>query len=344
MFLNSINFLRAIAIILIVAGHCDGVSGWEANNIAEKFVENLIRGGTDIFMFISGFMFYHIYFHNFDYRGFVRKKISKVLIPYLIMSTPAIIYIIFFKNRGLHNLHGVNEWVTSILFYYMTGNTIDGYWYIPVIMIIFLLSPIFIMFIRLKVGIKIFVLITTFLVSVFIHRPVDNINFVHSVLYFVPFYLLGIFCSIYKKNVYDYQKGLEYIFLAIALLLAWYQSAFISITGNFHKEFFQFNGIDVLLLQKLSLILFLMMWLHRYETSDFIGLSFIAKVSFPIYFLHPYIIKFLIRMKNALNGYDIHTSLLMFVLSTLTVTLLSSFLALFTKRLLRKNSQMLIGW
>jgi len=77
MFLNSINYLRAIAIIIIVAGHCDGLSGWEPNNIVEKSVENLIRGGTDIFMFISGFMFYHIYFRNFDYRGFVRKKYRK---------------------------------------------------------------------------------------------------------------------------------------------------------------------------------------------------------------------------------------------------------------------------
>lgn len=330
--------------ILIVAGHCDGLSGWKSNNIADKFFENLLRGGTGIFMFISGFMFYHVYFHNFDYRGFVRKKISKVLIPYLIMSTPAIIYMIIYKNHALDNLHGASEWVSSILFYYTTGNTIDGYWYIPVIMIIFLLSPIFNMFIRLKVGIQIFILLATFFVGSFIHRPINNINIVHSILYYMSFYLFGILCSIYKKNIYDCQKGLEYVFLAVAILLAWYQAAFISTIGNFHKELFQYNGIDILFLQKLFLILFFMMWLHKFEKYNLTGLSFIAKVSFPIYFLHPYIIKFLMRAKDTLHGYDIHTPLLMVALSTTTVLLLSSSLALFTKRVLRKNSQMLIGW
>lgn len=344
MFLNSIHYLRAIAIITIVAGHCDDLSGWESNHVAEKFIENLIRGGTDLFMFISGFMFYYVYYQNFNYQRFVRKKISNVLIPYLIMSTPAILYIIFFKNDGLHRLHGLSDWASAFLFCYATGHTLDGYWYIPVIMILFLLSPVFLMFVRLRVGIRIFILVAAFAVALFIHRPVDNLNVAHSVIYFIPFYFLGIFCAMHRNRICGYRKGLEYVYLASALLLAWYQAAFVDVTGNFHKAFFQFNGIDIMLLQKLFLVLFFMLWLHRFETSHSAGLSFVAKISFPIYFLHPYVIKFIIRMKNALWEYEIHASMTMLIFSTIAVTVISSILALLTRRLFRKNSRVLIGW
>jgi len=56
--------------------------------------------GTALFVFISGFLFHHIFYSRFNYRAFISRKIKDVLVPYLVLSTPYVIYIVFFKGYG----------------------------------------------------------------------------------------------------------------------------------------------------------------------------------------------------------------------------------------------------
>jgi peptidoglycan/LPS O-acetylase OafA/YrhL len=61
MHLNSFNHFRAIAITFIVAGHCFGLTGMAITSMMEKTIANLLLGGTSLFVFISGFLFHHIF-------------------------------------------------------------------------------------------------------------------------------------------------------------------------------------------------------------------------------------------------------------------------------------------
>jgi len=92
--LNYFDYLRAIAILFIVAGHSFSV--WSIDTLPEKVLANIITGGTSLFVFISGFFFHHIFYKDFEYKVFIKRKIKKVLVPYIILSTLAFLSLSLF--------------------------------------------------------------------------------------------------------------------------------------------------------------------------------------------------------------------------------------------------------
>ena len=73
-FINSINYFRGLAIVLIVAGHCYDLAYYEPVNNFDSLLFALIKNATVYFVFISGFLYYHIFYHKFDYKKFMLKK------------------------------------------------------------------------------------------------------------------------------------------------------------------------------------------------------------------------------------------------------------------------------
>jgi len=92
MYINSINYFRGIAIIIIVAGHCLTLSNFSYNSFFGITILNLTQGGTSLFVFISGFLFHHIFYQYFDFKKFMLKKIKYVLSPYIFLSSLVIIF------------------------------------------------------------------------------------------------------------------------------------------------------------------------------------------------------------------------------------------------------------
>lgn len=46
MFLTSFSYYRGIAIVLIVIGHCYGLSGWTFASYPERVLANILTGST----------------------------------------------------------------------------------------------------------------------------------------------------------------------------------------------------------------------------------------------------------------------------------------------------------
>jgi len=69
--LQSLVYFRGIAIVLIVAGHCYSISGWHIGTTGDRFLANLISGSTTLFVFISGFLFHHVFYPKFQYGKFM---------------------------------------------------------------------------------------------------------------------------------------------------------------------------------------------------------------------------------------------------------------------------------
>ena len=90
--LNYINYLRAIAIIFIVAGHTLiwGKPGHSIQRINSYF----LQGGTLLFIFIAGFLFQYLSY-KFDYKNFLINKFKNVIMPYWITMFPIAIYFAF---------------------------------------------------------------------------------------------------------------------------------------------------------------------------------------------------------------------------------------------------------
>ena len=68
MYLNFINYFRGFAILLIVMGHLFEITkvfdynNPQLNSLFTKICFPLITGGTALFVFISGFLFHHIFY------------------------------------------------------------------------------------------------------------------------------------------------------------------------------------------------------------------------------------------------------------------------------------------
>jgi len=348
MFVNSINHFRAVAIVIIVAGHVYAMKGQLGDNLFEAIFVNITVGCTSLFVFISGFLFWIVFYKNYKFQKFIKSKAYNLLIPYSILSILPILFL-FTKDPSTWNQffapsgEGIlQEYVKPFSLYYLTGNFMVAYWYIPCIFIVFAMSPIHLSFLKMNNIVQISIIFILFLISLFIHRPVDNINIIHSVIYFTPFYLFGMWCALHRDMIYAFFEKREIFLFIIVILLATIQ-ALMGDVGNYHKEIFAYDGIDLMLLQKITLCLFFMVWLHRFENKRHFILDVLAKTSFAIFFLHPYMI-FLIAGLQPNVAAPMHFEAAYYFALIIPVIAICVASALLAKRLLQSSSRYLIGY
>ena len=133
--LNYIHIFRAIAIIIIVAGHCFKSQQAFLGAICKA----LFPEGTVLFVFIAGFLFQYLS-DNFDYPSYLKKKFFNVICPYLVTSIVGIIAMFLIPS---HNpFHTLNKFL-QIPMFLTTGWIHNGpTWYIMMTSIFFLCATI----------------------------------------------------------------------------------------------------------------------------------------------------------------------------------------------------------
>lgn len=348
MYLNSINLYRGVSILLIVSAHCYSISGIQIDTTLEAVFANLTAGSTIHFIFISGFLFHHIFYQKQKTNTFFIIKLKRLLIPYTVLSIAPI----FFKIRSepefwstYFPLNGdgiLNEYIIPSLLYYITGAHLVAYWYIPFAVLLFLMYPIHIKFIETNPKTQVICLGVIYVIALFIHRPVDELNVLQSLVYFTPPYLLGIFCSINKGFIYTKLNGKGFLFLAAVLAIAIIQ-ALLGRYDNYQKPAFVYDGIDLILLQKSLFCIFFMIFLHRYEYSKNKVISLLASTSFAIYFIHGYILQSLTLLKSKFEITITYSWVSYFLIWGILI-IFSIFLALALKKLSPKYSKYITGF
>jgi hypothetical protein len=349
MYLNFINYFRATAIIFIVAGHCFMLSDFSFTSDFGNVIVNLIIGGTSFFVFISGFLFHHIFYKNFNFSKFMKKKVKFVLYPYLIMSFPQVIFYIFFGNNIQPYFRPigdgiVNLYIIPFIKYYFTGLGISSYWYIPFVMIIFLMSPIFISFIRMKLNTKLFFIFSLLIISTLIHRPVEDSVYgvLQSVIYYLPIYLVGIISSENKTFINSYLKGKAGFLFIITILIATISMLFGQV-ANQQKSPFLYEGFDLMIIQKIVFCFAFMVFFSRYENHKNKLINLISENSFGIFFIHPILLMFIAKIKSVLNfNFPLNYFLIYITFSTVIITI-SLGLTLLVKKLFPLYSRSILG-
>lgn len=358
-FLNSINYFRGIAIILIVMTHSYGIAHWNVFNNAsllEKLFYSFNLNGSVFFVFISGYLYYHIFYAKFQYQKFLTKKIQFVLVPYLICSTLPILYTVFDLN---------NEWIfhivfdsggrgflpdsikdkplLSILWFLATGRATYAYWFIPMIILIFIISPLINNLIRSKYLLSVILILIP--ISMIVHRPLQNMNPLHSLVYFLPIYLLGIYSSINRQKILHYLQNnwIKLAILLLSILLGLIQVLVFNITGNFSKNFLLITVPDINIIQKILLCFLFISVLESWEQTDIKSLKKTAETSFAIYFIHPFLIRPLTRLSKNL-GFQFDGNLFTLLIATFLMITFSIIIAQTIKLILKKKSRYLIGW
>jgi probable poly-beta-1,6-N-acetyl-D-glucosamine export protein len=338
------DYFRAFSILFIILGHC--YNAWNRDQTWEKTLVNLISGDTALFVFISGFFFHHVYFPKYHYTTFIKNKSKVVFMPYFILSLLYISW--YYFNHGeivmstvLHDYISPqlnNTWliITNLL----TGRTLWAYWYIPFIMLVFLLSPVFIRFIHLTLTTKMVITTILLMVSIFVQRPAWELNPLHSLIYYVPYYLLGIIYSMERDKINPWLEGkalwLLFITIAIATIMH-----LLGQTDNAGKaSIFAWHGVDYMVFQKLSLIPLMLAFTLALQKYDIPFLKTLANMSFALYFLHQWSLSFMrdLGMMDFEHGFG---GVLMIFTGVMLFTYL---LARIIKLILNRTSRYVIGW
>ena len=350
MYLNSFTILRAIAIVLIVASHCDIFSNIHPTNFIHRLIINTTAGGTIVFVFISGFLYHHIFYLKSRTNIFFKKRVKRLVIPYLVLSIIPIFYKIHYQpNFWVKFISSEKsgvfyDYIYPIILFLFSGEHLVAYWYIPFAMLLFLCYPLHTSFIKTNNKIQIAIIILSLSIALIIQRPLPlSLQLIQSLIYFTPAYLIGIYCSKNKDKLFHFFKNKEYLLLIPFLIILFVQT-YLGVEGNSEKSLFSYSGLDTIFPQKIFLSIFLMIYLHRFENQSNNFISLLANTSFAIYFLHGYILRLLYIIKEQLKIEQFSYPIITFFLSTSTLIIISILLALLAKRIFKGNSAYITGY
>lgn len=353
--LKSLIFFRGFAIFFIVLGHCLGFGQQLNSSISSDILKNryahligyeemIVCGGTAFFVFISGFLFYNVfYIRGFDYKKFIKGKIKNVFSPYLIM--------VFFLYMAA-SFNGTKFENSSVIIHnlFFAG----AFWYIPFIMTVFICSPIYLKFIETTKKKQMIILAICLIYSISTTR--HDHNPVLSMMFWSIFYLFGIFIAKnYEKFKLLIKKDCTCYCIALLAFLTFV------IAWRFDNRFLINGGTwDFRITPNLSVaikIAFCSFFLYAslcLEGSNNIFLSVIkiflsvlAKYSFSIYFFHIIIFYYLWSNRLIFENFCVHLSgfEMHFFIYGLAIGICSvcSGLACIIKKIFGKYSRALIG-
>ncbi|HEV7692342.1 MAG TPA: acyltransferase [Hyphomonadaceae bacterium] len=338
--LYSLTIFRAIAVVLVVFGHTGALGAIDLDNPAELFVRNLLSGATTLFVFISGFLFHHVFLKKFEYGSFLKKKLVNLGIPYLVLSSVAVAVGCTLPVVVPHEVFLDQPWLVG--FRLATGASAIAYWYVPFVLTLFAMSPLHARFANLSLRWQLTIIAVLLGVALFIHRPPANISPVQNLFYHSPAYLIGIFCSKHRERIYPLLAKYMWPLLATVVGLAGLQAA-LGNAGNSYKPALEFAGLDLMLVQKLCLALFLLPFLQRFEGRRSKTVDILAETSFAIFFLHPIFMQLFLSNPLLAPLLAQESWPLYFAASVLCVGTCAA-LALWARRLFGQQSRLLTGY
>jgi len=329
-YLNYINNFRGFAMLLIVAVHTIYLIAGTAP-LQYNILRVILANSSMLFIFISGYLFQYL-LDKYKYGTYLAKKFKNVVLPYIIMSIPAI-YLLLTKPEWIDT-----SWINTgsfqskpvmvkIILFYITGSHLPQFWFIPMICIFYLISPLLRYVDRHPkwyYGIPVLIV-----VSLIVDRSPLNDNTLQSFVYFLPIYVLGMHTSHYTKEYFNLITK-NWMILLIALVV---------LTG------LSFVDERISYLQKLPVIflcLFLFYKISSAKLDTVLGL--VAKYSFGIFFIHKYtiIIVSYIYIKLSIDTF-LNSGVLGLLFSFILIVAVSILLLIPFKLIFKKNSRLITG-
>ncbi|MCO6537439.1 MAG: acyltransferase [Gilliamella sp.] len=286
--IHSIHVLRGVAIIMIVFSHCLGVfknTHLIANSYLFSFLNLFAFNFTTFFVLIAGFLFQHLTY-KFDTKTYYLSKFKTVVCPYISVS---IFCFVFFHYQYLSNLPWFSSTetsvVSSIVRMMLTGTQLLPLWFIPMIIIIYLMAPL--LYFWSKKNLIVAGLIAMFWVVVFT-KP-DFTQPILNLLHYGPVYLIGMMI---KQN---YQIIIKTVKDNLFLVVFLFSLCFFV---PFAYRYMSHLGVEKLYydtLQKIVLFILALYFLDglNHKTNEgklYKFFSYMANISFPIYFIHEIIV------------------------------------------------------
>lgn len=348
-FIGHLHAFRGFAIVTIVAAHSwsvflsfDGFSTMPSEQLLYSLVETLFHGSTLYFALISGLLFSHV-LRSRGWAAFYRSKALNVLSPYVVVCLFfAVVFWPFYVEWARTAGESTNFLVVFPLAL-LRGQVQPQFWYIPVLLGLFALTPLFDALVRRRRG----AWVATLIVAVPLLVSRTNLPMLlsgQSLVYFAGAYVAGMLAGEY----YDRAQAL----IAGLLLPLWVATIGCSLViFLLYLNEYEPTGLtsiteSLFYVQKLSVAALVLHYFAVAEPRLPRWLHVFGNYAFAIYFLHFF---FIMVTGQAIFhlGAKGHVSALTAIGSGLVMMLFACGMSLFVswglKKLFRGKSRMLIG-
>ncbi len=335
---QHIHVFRGVAIIFIVFAHTIPSLDWSGSPWTGRVIDAIANQSSIFFFFIAGYLFQHLS-GRFRFPSYLKQKFLTVILPYLLLSVPAlVVFTVFTRRTGMWPwFYDLEVWQQVSLFL-LTGKHLAPLWFVPTIALFYLVAPVLLWIDRNHP--RLYWLIVPLLVlSTYLGRdgpygPIDK------AIYLFPVYLLGMAFSHYKER-------------ALALVAQWWPALTVLAALTISGVVLEWEGPPYLHMpMKTALALLITLALYRWHGVLGKRLDYVAEVSFGIFFIHAYFISAIkVATVYVLHGTiydgtgseDIPGNLLTFALYAGAVVVLTVVAIWAAKRILGKRSRMFIG-
>jgi probable poly-beta-1,6-N-acetyl-D-glucosamine export protein len=350
-FLSYIHNLRGAAIFFVVGVHARGnIHDWENNTTQHLFVSTIFDSregnGTVMFLFIAGFLFQYLTQTKFEYWKYLEQKFKYVIIPYLLISIPLIIYRISdnFIPPGTGTSFNDQSVFYRFLYYIITGSHMAPFWFISAIVLFYISSPL-LRALDKPVYYR-FLFPIVFISCFFTYRPFHNANPILSFLHYFPIYYLGMWASHHRERILATSK-----YLFVPLIAAYIGISAMEIIGtipthaklSFEQVVREGRLIFNLYILKAILLCFIMlMLLYKLRNRKMPLLEILGEYSFGVFFVH-FVLHIVAKKTYEVLFGELNFSLLSFAIYFGFIVLASIAIVYSIKRLTGSYSRNLIG-
>lgn len=347
-FIPHLHAFRGFAILTIVAAHswswllfAGDFATMPSRTAVFAVAETLFHGSTLYFALISGLLFGLVLYRK-GWKAFFRSKLLNVLTPYAVVSLFFVsafwpMYKQWLESEGMS---------TNFAYVYLSGllkgTIMLPFWYIPILMLLYLATPIVDRLIRderLRWG-----AIALIAMPLVISRTVaPDFLSVHTFTYFLGAYTLGMLAGSYYQTA---TKLLEQYRWLLWLAATGCSAVVLLLFLNEYEPSGSYSEVQTLIyVQKLSIAGLVIHALARHEASLPRLLFTLGSYAFAIYFLHFFMVNAVgfgiqASTQGLANAWTAALGGLIILVAATASSLLFSWLL---KKLFRSRSRMIIG-
>ena len=191
---KRIDYIKAVAVIMVIVHHCLSyydTTYHELSQLERLSIVLLHTSHVPIFCMVAGYLC-----HKQPIVSFYKKKVFRILIPFVFFSALKILYAVFVSAEFRH---GGSTIVDQISFSFLVGTQ---YWFAYAIFGIFLLAPLFWDRGGATLPRALVALIVSYIVVLLItiigYNPIPNYFQLQEIIYYLPYFAVG--CLINQLN------------------------------------------------------------------------------------------------------------------------------------------------
>ncbi|MDU1889271.1 MAG: acyltransferase [Dysgonomonas sp.] len=293
--------LMGVAILWIVLYH----SGFQCFPFCcqpMRFIQDSGYGGVDIFLFLSGFGLYYSSLKSESKLSFYRKRFFRIFPAYIIIVTLAVLIGHESASSYLYKVTTIGFWLN------------EGYfdWYVPSIVVLYLLFPFYIkLFNRKPLITTIFAIILGLIITFIFGRYFLNLG--QIILLFltrIPIFVIGIFIgklSTEKSFSSSIMKPLSYILMLLGFAGLFYIKTDPVFTPYLWKGL---HWLPFAIIVPGLILLLSSLFKRFYNKYIYKGFTFLGNICFELYLSH--MLLFMYRDYWALK-YNLNIDLVTFI-------------------------------